>query len=514
MIRLTIREQPSYATAGLLPSIKKMFLDFPTDADKELVADYLQACIKQENIAVKTKRVYIVALVYLCRYLEKNNNNNKKKKSFKDITAKDLAAYLNSFQKSQDDDPDQSWISTQRTMAVCYMKFFKWLAYPDLVPQERKRLPHDNLPPVLRGVVLQTKKGSKSPVKAKDIWNDQDSAVFLRYCADNPRLRFYHALAIETSGRPSELLQLKIEDLNNIETDTTSGKMYTALDIGRYGKRKQSRIVGITDFTIQYYQAYLPHHPDPANRGAFLFLSKEHSAFSRNVPISVDGLGQDYKGFRDKTIPKLLKRSDLDIDDKKRLQLLRDEKRWNPYTMRHSSITKLARDPNINDYTLRQHCGWSKSSNMVEIYTHDLKGDSLEHVMMAYGINIKDKRGGKNAQQLREQLVGPHCPFCKMANVPNTQFCSNCHRSLNVISYDGIMRDSENTKKALQDATRALAELRAKQEESAKSQQLDIDEIKTQMAQNHENTRKNLNSWMWDFVTKINEQKQKQQKQE
>jgi len=79
----------------------------------------------------------------------------------------------------------------------------------------------------------------------------------LKYCADNPRLRLYHALAIETSGRPSELLQLKIEDLANIETDAATGKMYAALDIGRYGKRKQSRIVGITDFSIQYYQAYL-----------------------------------------------------------------------------------------------------------------------------------------------------------------------------------------------------------------------------------------------------------------
>jgi integrase len=74
----------------------------------------------------------------------------------------------------------------------------------------------------------------------------------LKYCTDNKRLRFYHALAMETSGRPGELLQLKIGDIN-IETDT-EGKLYATLDIGRYDKKKESRVVGITEFSIQYYQ--------------------------------------------------------------------------------------------------------------------------------------------------------------------------------------------------------------------------------------------------------------------
>jgi len=30
------------------------------------------------------------------------------------------------------------------------LKFLKWLVYPDLTPQERKRLPRDQLPSVLK----------------------------------------------------------------------------------------------------------------------------------------------------------------------------------------------------------------------------------------------------------------------------------------------------------------------------------------------------------------------------
>jgi integrase len=194
-------------------------------------------------------------------------------------------------------------------------------------------------PAVLKGVILQRKKGSKTPVKTKDIWNDNDVAIFLKYCTENPRLRFYHALAYETGARPGELLELKIGDIN-IETDA-DGKLCARFEVGRYGKKRKTRIVGITSLTIQYYQQYLPHHPDSTNRNAYIFVSKEHSAYSRNFAISVDTLRSDYSAFRDKTIPKLLRRPDIPQEDKQYLQQLRETKKWNPYITRHSSLSKL-----------------------------------------------------------------------------------------------------------------------------------------------------------------------------
>lgn len=267
----------------------------------------------------------MIALAYLAREI---------KKPLELITSSDLKIYLNSMRKSQTEDPDQSWINTQRTMGIPLFKFFKWLAYPELTPKERKMLARDKLPPVLNGLVLQKKKGSKTPMRRKDIWEDEDTAVFLKYCTENQRLRFYHALAIETSGRPGELLQLKIGDIN-IESEPDSGKMYAAFEIGRYGKKKESRIVGITDFAIQYYQTYLSHHhPDHTNKEAFIFLSQEYSAFSRNLPISGESLRKEYTAFRDKAIPKLLKHPGIPDNDKKHLQFLKEQKKWNPYTMR------------------------------------------------------------------------------------------------------------------------------------------------------------------------------------
>jgi integrase len=293
------------------PCDQKVFLDFPSDRDKELVADFLISSIKQENAPPNTRRLYLIALA---RLYDSVRGLSDVKKSLDDITAKELTEYLNKIQRKREEDPDQSWISTYKAYAFPLMKFFKWRKYPDLTPRERRKLPKDQQPAVLKGLVIHSKTGSKSPIKAKDIWNDEDTAVFLKYCKDNRRLRFYHALAIETSGRPGELLQLKIGDIN-IETDSSEeGKQYAVLDIGRYGKKSKSRIVGITEFTLQYYLEYIPaEHPDPNNKNAFVFMSKEPSAkyLQKSLPVLIETLRSDYRAFRDKVIPKLLKSPDV-----------------------------------------------------------------------------------------------------------------------------------------------------------------------------------------------------------
>ncbi len=80
-----------------------------------------------------------------------------------------MTEYANSMQRNRTEAPKLSWIATQRTLGLPLVKFFKWLKYPKLTPQERSRLPRDKYPAVLDGFVLQRKKWSKTPVENKDI---------------------------------------------------------------------------------------------------------------------------------------------------------------------------------------------------------------------------------------------------------------------------------------------------------------------------------------------------------
>jgi hypothetical protein len=63
--------------------------------------------------------------------------------------------------------------------------------------------------------------------------------------------------------------------------------------------------------------------------------------------------------------------------------------------------------------------------------------------MMAYGIDLKTKKKQRNTDSVQKELVGPHCPFCKMVNMPDTQFCSSCDRPLSIITYDKIAKELE-----------------------------------------------------------------------
>ena len=63
----------------------------------KIFANFLDSCIKQENISINTKRVYLIALAYLAREV---------KKPLELVTSSDLKAYLGSMQRSQTEDPD------------------------------------------------------------------------------------------------------------------------------------------------------------------------------------------------------------------------------------------------------------------------------------------------------------------------------------------------------------------------------------------------------------------------
>lgn len=76
---------------GLPGSISNLFLEFPTDHNKELVASFLDSYVKQENISLNTKRIYLVALAYFAREVK-----NRWKLS---LMLSDLKTYLGSMKR-------------------------------------------------------------------------------------------------------------------------------------------------------------------------------------------------------------------------------------------------------------------------------------------------------------------------------------------------------------------------------------------------------------------------------
>ena len=63
----------------------------------------------------------------------------------------------------------------------------------------------------MKGIKRVTRK-EVSKYKPSDLWTSRECEVFLKYCPSK-RDRAFLSMAIDTSCRPSELLNLKIDDI-------------------------------------------------------------------------------------------------------------------------------------------------------------------------------------------------------------------------------------------------------------------------------------------------------------
>jgi hypothetical protein len=422
--------------------IQRRFFKLPTDEDRALIADFIIDCYNHQNIAPATKQVYVSNLVYLSRHFEY-------KKAFRDMSREDIISdYLNSLRRPVTTDSDQKWINTHNQRAMVFSKFFKWMTQPDLRPEERQ------LPPIIKGLRFIRRRGPKTHVKPTDLWTLEDDALFLKYCED-PRLACYHTMSRDTSARPGELLAVKIGDVK-IKKAGANNKMFAEVEIGRYGKVKKSRIVPLID-SLPYFKAWLAQHPMSSNPQAHVFISHEHSARYRNTPLRINSLRGIYLDFKYKHFPKLIPqdRADVPPEDKIKIKQLL-QKPFNPYLRRHSSLSEKARL--VNEYTLRQHAGWTKNSDMIEIYTHELGGESSEDLLLAYGIDVKKKKKNKNAdaatndkeaeEEEEAALLQPKtCPHCSEPNKPASKFCVHCHMVLTFDAFGETIEEAEKTKK-------------------------------------------------------------------
>lgn len=142
-------------------------------------------------------------------------------------------------------------------------------------------------------------------------------------------------------------------------------------------------------------------------------------------------------------------------EDKTKIKQLLS-KPFNPYLRRQSSLSEKARL--VNEYALRQHAGWTKNSDMIEIYTHELAGESSEDLLLAYWIDVKkknaatattinDKGENKAAEASSSSSLYPKaCPHCSEPNKPTSKFCVNCQMVLTFDAFNETIEEAEKTK--------------------------------------------------------------------
>ena len=136
----------------------------------------------------------------LCRFSKYNDN-----KPYRDLTRDNIITFLETFRKTETQDPLHKWIGTYNIFRIHLLRFFKWLYSPDIEPDKRSK------PSVIENIP-KLKRKEKSIYKPSDLWTQQDDLLFLKYCPSK-REKCYHAISRDLSCRPSEILKLKIKDI-------------------------------------------------------------------------------------------------------------------------------------------------------------------------------------------------------------------------------------------------------------------------------------------------------------
>lgn len=389
------------AAAGL-PKYYETVLKERTGKKNALtIAEYIIAMQTELNPSENYRANNIVTLTKLSKLCND--------KPFIEMTRDDVIAFLDSYRKPESVDPMHKWIGSYNLQVVHVLRFFKWLYFPDLDPQARKKA---DKPKVIQNIA-QLRRKEQSIYKPTDLWTAEDDILFFKYCSSK-RLKCYHAMARDTSCRPHELLKLRVKD---IVFESIGAYHYAeALVNGKTG----SRPIPLYN-CLPYLKEWLNAHPQGSNPNAPIFIG-ERTARGRR--ISQGYLAWMYRKYKQKIFPSLLESPEVEPEDRDKIRELL-KKPWNPYIRRHTALTE--KSIKLRDLTLKQHAGWSPNSKMHLRYVHYFGNESNEELLTDY-YQIKPKEG----QQI-DKLKPSVCPECGQPNKIDARSCLKCNM---ILQYD------------------------------------------------------------------------------
>jgi integrase len=386
------------------------------ETNSALLVEYLNSRMREGNLKPASRANTIDRLSRLSVF--------HKNKSFREMTTEDIFSYLDTLRRTECQDPMHRWIGTYNLSLVKIISFFKWLYEPDTHSNNRQ------IPVILNNIKVLKRK-EKTTCCARDLWTNEEDLLFLKYCPDK-RLRLYHIMARETSGRPHELLSLKIGDV--LFHNTVEGKVYATITIGREGKTVPRTLPIIN--SIPYLKDWLTSdHPHGDSKNHYLFPSLNRKSIMRNKKLESHSLNVLYSNMRSKAFPRLLEDLNIPSLDKDQIRELLT-KPFNPYLRRHIGITEKARQ--IPEHSLRLYSGWTKTSKMPEVYTHELGNEISNQILELEGYSTKKIE----SNVLKSRI----CPNCQEPNKPETKFCAKCRMVLSYDAYTQVMEESETEK--------------------------------------------------------------------
>jgi integrase/recombinase XerD len=191
-------------------------------------------------------------------------------------------------------------------------------------------------------------------------------------------------------------------------------------------------------FSFPYVRDWLNEHPFKTEPNARLVCN-----LTTGGPVKPNAIWDMMRQLK-KRIIRLLDNNEItDTIEQEKLKFLVSTKKWNPYCIRHSSITHDS--DYLPEYALKKKVRWSMNSKQGSRYIKRRMGDDLKkHILQRNGILLQH-----TDTKVKPSIL--NCPRCELVNTIENKYCSKCSYPLKPEAYDEIKSSEEKPIERLQE---------------------------------------------------------------
>ncbi len=336
---------------------------------------------------------------YFARYIGETNLSDVKEKH-------QVLDFLNTFIKN--DDPEKRWTATYNIYLLRLITFYRWFYNCD----DDKGQEYWTTPNFMNIKKKQTNR--LSPYNGTEIWDKEELQSIIKY-EISIRNKAIISLLWDLDARPHEITLLKIKHIRLREKYGEGEIPFTA--------KTGSGPILLT-FSFPYLRDWLNKHPDKNNANAYLI-----SKLTDGTSISTMLIYFIMTRLRDRIKRLVITGKITDQREKERLEYFLNTKKWNPYCIRHSSIT--ADSDYLPEYALKKKVRWSMNSQQGRRYIKNRMGDELRNKILEQNGIILDT-------DLKPKPTNTICPRCELVNQIENKYCSKCSYPLSPQAFDDI----------------------------------------------------------------------------
>ena len=135
----------------------------------------------------------------------------------------------------------------------------------------------------------------------------------------------------------------------------------------------------------------------------------------------------------------------INENERQHLVYLLSTKKWNPYCLRHSSITHDS--DYLPEYALKKKVRWSINSRQGSRYIKNRMGIELKN-------KILNENGIISENEINKKPSISTCPRCDLVNTIENKYCSKCSYPLVPQAFEEIKESEELRIKELEEKYR------------------------------------------------------------